>query len=81
MRFAWLTELFNKMPPPEKFIRLIYKNKTWKIASRLLLKVETKKIKRVKAHQQTHVERRENVLPADGRNITLTPVIELENVH
>ena len=70
-----------EMPPPEKFIRLIYKSKKWKIASRLLLKVSTKKIKRVKPLQQTSVERRDKVPPAGGWNITDTSVTKLENVH
>ena len=67
-----------EMPPLVSFIRRVYKNKTLKIASRFFLQVSNKEIKRVNLQQQTHIERREEVPPVCGLNITDTSVIELE---
>ena len=66
-----------EVPPPEKYIRIIYKNKTLKIAAHLLLHVSHEVINCVNMRQRTVAEADQQIAPMGGWKITPTPVIRL----
>ena len=66
-----------EVPPPKKYIRIIYKNKTLKIAAHLLLHVSHEVINCVNMRQRTVAEADQKIAPMGGWKTTPTPVIRL----
>ena len=68
-------------PPPEQYIRIIYKNKTLKIAAHLLPQVSREVINRVDPKQRTEAEIISDVPPDGGWNITPTAATKFKLVN